>query len=138
MAAADKLWFELGVRDEISGVLEKLMRNSEKLAGMLTDDVVEMKNVYKNILDISNVYDKIYVTQKRISDLRGAKTLTADEKKGLKEMSKELENVRKEFAAIRGIGAIVSVVPDVIRNGRKVRRGIHRQQRLGRHGLRRI
>ena len=100
MAAADKLWFELGVRDEISGVLEKLMRNSEKLAGMLTDDVVEMKNVYKNILDISNVYDKIYVTQKRISDLKGAKTLTADEKKGLKEMSKELENVRKEFAAI--------------------------------------
>ena len=100
MAAADKLWFELGVRDEISGVLEKLMRNSEKLAGMLTDDVVEMKNVYKNILDISNVYDKIYVTQKRISDLKGAKTLTADEKKGLKEMSKELENVRKEFATI--------------------------------------
>ena len=100
MAAADKLWFELGVRDEISGVLEKLMRNSEKLAGMLTDDVVELKNVYKNILDISNVYDKIYVTQKRISDLKGAKTLTEDEKKGLKEMSKELENVRKEFAAI--------------------------------------
>ena len=100
MAAADKLWFELGVRDEISKVLENLMRNSEKLADMLTDDVVEMKNVYKNILDISNVYDKIYVTQKRISDLRGAKTLTADEKKGLKEMSKELENVRKEFAAI--------------------------------------
>ena len=100
MAAADKLWFELGVRDEISKVLENLMRNSEKLAGMLTDDVVELKNVYKNILDISNVYDKIYVTQKRISDLRGAKTLTADEKKGLKEMSKELENVRKEFAAI--------------------------------------
>lgn len=100
MAAADKLWFELGVRDEISKVLENLMRNSEKLAGMLTDDVVELKNVYKNILDISNVYDKIYVTQKRISDLKGAKTLTADEKKGLKEMSKELENVRKEFAAI--------------------------------------
>lgn len=100
MAAADKLWFELGVRDEISKVLENLMRNSEKLAGMLTDDAVEMKNVYKNILDISNVYDKIYVTQKRISDLRGAKTLTADEKKGLQEMSKELENVRKEFAAI--------------------------------------
>jgi len=100
MAAADKLWFELGVRDEISKVLENLMRNSEKLAGMLTDDAVELKNVYKNILDISNVYDKIYVTQKRISDLKGAKTLTADEKKGLKEMSKELENVRKEFSAI--------------------------------------
>ncbi len=100
MAAADKLWFELGVRDEISKVLENLMRNSEKLADMLTDDAVELKNVYKNILDISNVYDKIYVTQKRISDLKGAKTLTADEKKGLKEMSKELENVRKEFAAI--------------------------------------
>lgn len=100
MAAADKLWFELGVRDEISKVLENLMRNSEKLAGMLTDDAVELKNVYKNILDISNVYDKIYVTQKRISDLKGAKTITADEKKGLKEMSKELENVRKEFAAI--------------------------------------
>ena len=100
MAAADKLWFELGVRDEISKVLDNLMRNSEKLAGMLTDDAAELKNVYKNILDISNVYDKIYVTQKRISDLKGAKTLTADEKKGLKEMSKELENVRKEFAAI--------------------------------------
>lgn len=100
MAAADKLWFELGVRDEISKVLENLMRNSEKLANMLTDDAAELKNVYKNILDISNVYDKIYVAQKRISELRNAKTLGADEKKGLREMSKELENVRKEFSAI--------------------------------------
>ena len=100
MAAADKLWFELGVRDEISKVLENLMRNSEKLANKLTDDAAELKNVYRNILDISNVYDKKYVTQKRISELGGAKTLTADEKKGLRDMSKELENVRKEFAAI--------------------------------------
>ena len=38
MAAADKLWFELGVRDEVSGVLETLMKTSEKLGDALTDD----------------------------------------------------------------------------------------------------
>ena len=46
MAAADKLWFELGVRDEISSVLEKLMRNSENLANALSDDKEKLKNVY--------------------------------------------------------------------------------------------
>ena len=96
MAAADKLWFELGVRDEISGVLEKLMRNSEKLANALSDDAAELKNVYQNIVDVSNVYDKIYIAQKRISELKGS-NLTRDEKKGLKNMSNELENVRKQF-----------------------------------------
>jgi hypothetical protein len=96
MAAADKLWFELGVRDEISGVLEKLMRNSEKLANALSDDAAELKNVYQNIVDVSNVYDKIYIAQKRISELKGT-NLTRDEKKGLKNMSNELENVRKQF-----------------------------------------
>ena len=96
MAAADKLWFELGVRDEISGVLEKLMRNSEKLANALRDDAAELKNVYQNIVDVSNVYDKIYIAQKRISELKGA-NLTRDERKGLKNMSSELENVRKQF-----------------------------------------
>ena len=96
MAAADKLWFELGVRDEISGVLEKLMRNSEKLANALSDDAAELKNVYQNIVDVSNVYDKIYIAQKRISELKGT-NLTRDERKGLKNMSSELENVRKQF-----------------------------------------
>ncbi len=99
MAAADKLWFELGVRDEISGVLETLMRNSERLANALSDDAAELKNVYRNIVDVSNVYDKIYVSQKRISELKGS-NLTREEKKGLKDMKKELEDVRKQFAAI--------------------------------------
>ena len=99
MAAADKLWFELGVRDEISSVLEKLMRNSENLANALSDDTAELKNVYKNIVDISNVYDKIYVAQKRISALKGT-SITADQKKGLKDMSKELDEVRKQFTAM--------------------------------------
>ena len=99
MAAADKLWFELGVRDEISKVLETLMRNSEKLANALSDDTTELKNIYKNIVDISNVYDKIYVAQKRISELKGA-SITPDQRKGLKDMSKDLEDMRKQFSAV--------------------------------------
>lgn len=99
MASADKLWFELGVRDEVSGVLETLMKNSENLANALSDETAELKNIFKNIVDISNVYDKIYVAQKRISELKG-NSLTKDEKKGLKDMSKELEDYRKQFAAI--------------------------------------
>ena len=99
MAAGDKLWFELGVRDEISSVLENLMRNSEKLANLLSDDTNELKNVYKNIVDISNVYDKIYIAQKRIKDTKGL-SLSADQKRGLKDMEKELENTRKEFSKL--------------------------------------
>ena len=99
MAAADKLWFELGVRDEVSKVLETLMKTSEKLGDALTNDTVELKNYYRNIVDISNVYDKIHVTQKRIAGLKGL-SLTGDQKKGLKAMSDDIEKARKEMAAI--------------------------------------
>lgn len=99
MAAADKLWFELGVRDEVSGVLETLMKTSEKLGDALTDDSAELKNYYRNIVDISNVYDKIHVTQKRIAGLKGL-SLTGDQRKGLKAMSDDIEKARKEMAAI--------------------------------------
>ena len=99
MAAADKLWFELGVRDEVSGVLETLMKTSEKLGDALTDDSAELKNYYRNIVDISNVYDKIHVTQKRIAGLKGH-SLTGDQRKGLKAMSDDIEKARKEMAAI--------------------------------------
>lgn len=99
MAAADKLWFELGVRDEVSKVLENLMKSSEKLGNALTDDTVELKNYYRNIVDISNVYDKIHVTQKRIAGLKGL-SLSGDQKKGLKAISSDIEKVRKEMASI--------------------------------------
>ena len=99
MASADKLWFELGVRDEVSKVLETLMKTSEKLGDALTDDTAELKNYYRNIVDISNVYDKIHVTQKRIAGLKGL-SLTGDQKKGLKAISDDLEKVRKEMAAV--------------------------------------
>lgn len=101
MAAGDKLWFELGVRDEVSQVMENLVRNAEKFANLLTDDAAELKNVYRNINDVANIYDKIYVAQKRISDVKGA-TLSVDEKKGLKNLTKGLEEARKEFAKLLG------------------------------------
>ena len=99
MAAADKLWFELGVRDEVSKVLENLMKSSEKLGNALTDDTVELKNYYRNIVDISNVYDKIHVTQKRIAGLKGL-SLSGDQKKGLKAISDDIEKARKEMASV--------------------------------------
>ena len=82
MAAGDKLWLELGVRDEVSKVLETLMLNAQKVGNMLTDDANKLKIYYRNINDIAGVYDKIYVAQKRISELKGT-SLNADEKKGL-------------------------------------------------------
>lgn len=99
MAEADKLWFELGVRDEVSKVLETLMKTSEKLGDALTDDTAELKNYYRNIVDISNVYDKIHVTQKRIAGLKGL-SLAGDQKKGLRAISDDIEKARKEMATI--------------------------------------
>jgi len=99
MAAADKLWLELGVRDEISDVLKNLMIGAEKLADALSDDSAELKNIYRNIMDVANVYDKIYIAQKRISSLKGV-SLSAEEKKGLRDMTKDLEKIRKQFEQI--------------------------------------
>lgn len=97
MATADKLWFELGVRDEVSKVLENLIKNADKLAMQMTDISTDtLKNFYKNMVDIAGVFDKIHVTQKRISD---AMTVTGDrdEKKRLRTISKELEGLEKKY-----------------------------------------
>lgn len=97
MATADKLWFELGVRDEISKVLEELVKNADKLSMKMSDiSTTTLKNFYKNMVDIAGVFDKIHVTQKRISE---AMSLTGDKKeqKRLATISKELDKLEKKY-----------------------------------------
>lgn len=97
MADSDKLWFELGVRDEVSKVLEELMKKSDKLAISMSDiSDVTLKNFYKNANDIAQVFDKIHVTQRRIHD-----TLTTStgkgEKQRLQTISSELDKLEKKY-----------------------------------------
>lgn len=113
MADTDKLWFELGVRDEISKVLDELMRKSEKLADSIEDNIrsafdaigeeaddkqieAYLKNFYKNVLDIANVFDKIHVTQKRINTAM-SETGNKAAKKSFSVMLKELESLEKKY-----------------------------------------
>ena len=97
MADSDKLWFELGVRDDVSKVLEELMKKSDKLAISMSDiSDVTLKNFYKNANDIAQVFDKIHVTQRRIHD-----TLTTStgkgEKQRLQTISSELDKLEKKY-----------------------------------------
>lgn len=97
MADSDKLWFELGVRDEVSKVLEELMKKSDKLAVTMSDITdVTLRNFYKNANDIAQVFDKIHVTQRRIQDTLSS-TTDKGEKNRLQTISSELDKLEKKY-----------------------------------------
>ena len=98
MASNDQLWFELGVRDNISSVLVDLMRKAESLAQQFSD-IGEMKNAYKNISDVADVYDRIDQTVKRLKSTMSAIT-NPTEKMHLQKTIDGLEAQRKEYEAI--------------------------------------
>ena len=97
MADSDKLWFELGVRDEVSKVLEELMKKSDKLAVQMSDITdVTLRNFYKNANDIAQVFDKIHVTQRRIQDSLTTST-GKGEKQRLQTIASELDKLEKKY-----------------------------------------
>lgn len=68
MAEADKLWFELGVRDNLSKVLDQYIDKADKLGKALDAATANFigdsmwKDVYKNAAELEQVFDKLSVT----------------------------------------------------------------------------
>ena len=68
MAEADKLWFELGVRDGLSKVLELNIETADKLGKALDAATANFigdstwKDVFKNAAELESVFDKLSVT----------------------------------------------------------------------------
>lgn len=95
MANDDKLWFELGVRDNVSAKLSSLMMKAESLKSILKFVSTE-RGLYDNAVKVEQAYDKIGIALQRIKDAR-AKTTDTKELKALDDMEAKLREMRKEW-----------------------------------------
>ena len=89
MAAGDKLWFDLGVRDNVTNTLNTLLTKAEALKSTLKDISME-KGIYENALKVEQAYDKIDIALQRIKE---AKKKTSD--------PMELDQLNKAEAKLR-------------------------------------
>lgn len=98
MASSEQLWFEMGVRDNVTNVLEKIKTKMEQIEAIM-EDQLDMKPVYENALKIEDAYDKIAVAVRKIEQAR-SKTKDTDETSRLDKMKQKLDEIRKEFENI--------------------------------------
>ena len=72
MSDIDKLWFEMGVRDNVSKVLERVLDQAEQL-GLEIDKLKPKfeKNLIVNAENLERVYDRIGVAIERINEALG-------------------------------------------------------------------
>ncbi len=97
MSDIDKLWFEMGVRDNVSKVLERVLDQAEQL-GLEIDKLKPKfeKNLIVNAENLERVYDRIGVAIERINEAR-SKTKDKGELAQLKDMKKHLDSMVKMF-----------------------------------------
>ena len=97
MSDIDKLWFEMGVRDNVSKVLERVLDQAEQL-GLEIDKLKPKfeKNLIVNAENLERVYDRIGVAIERINEAR-SKTKNKGELDQLKDMKKHLDSMVKMF-----------------------------------------
>lgn len=101
MAREDKLWFELGVRDNITKAIENIegkltrLQRAMAAAGHEIGDI-SYKDAYKNVNEYHKAIDKVNYALKRIK----AQKLTITDKNSLDELNtiqKKLEKMRREL-----------------------------------------
>ena len=107
MADSDKLWFELGVRDNISKVLNNILGKTEALkrAMMLADKDLGFGGATKNALEletaiagVSGTIKKIQNQKMKLVDLDDLKTADKMERK-FKQMLTALNKLKREINA---------------------------------------
>lgn len=106
MANDDKLWFELGVRDNVTSVIDDIMKKAEQLGVKLNEAKLE-KNFITNAENLERAYDKIAVAINRIHEAR-SKTSNSDEIKRLKEMEKEINKTLRTFQKLEKNEALMA------------------------------
>lgn len=98
MASKDELWFEVGVRDNVSKVLEDILNKSEEIQGRMAA-ISEMEPAFENALKIEQAYDRIAVAMQKIESARKT-SKSIDEQDNLDKMRETLEKTRKKFEDI--------------------------------------
>lgn len=98
MASNDQLWFELGVRDNVSKVLQNILLKADEIKQRLKDQGPS-RAIYENALKIEEAYDKIAVAMRKI-DKASSKTKDTGEIARLGDMKTQLENIRTAFEKI--------------------------------------
>ena len=116
MAAEDTMWFELGVRDNVSKTLSSLMEKTEDLKDAMKS-IQLAKGIFENALKIEQAYDKIAVALRKIEE---AKSLTKDREQlsTLRKSEKKLKDIRtkfeeaaasEDFLAMKGTSAFTEI-----------------------------
>lgn len=116
MAAEDTMWFELGVRDNVSKTLSSLMEKTEDLKDAMKS-IQLAKGIFENALKIEQAYDKIAVALRKIEE---AKSLTKDREQlsTLMKSEKKLKDIRtkfeeaaasEDFLAMKGTSAFTEI-----------------------------
>lgn len=95
MANSDKLWFDMGVRDNVSRTLTDILYKAEELKDVM-DSMTIGRDAIKNAHDIEQALDKIAVARDRIAESR-SKTSDRNELETLKKMDRELAKIQKRF-----------------------------------------
>lgn len=98
MASQDQLWFELGVRDNVSQTLSQLMKDVDALTSKFAD-ATEMANAYKNIQGVAKTYQEVDEAIRRLNTTR-SQTTDRNERKRLSNIIKGLRDYRQKFTDI--------------------------------------
>ena len=95
MASSDQLWFEMGVRDNVTKVLNGI-RNQIDAIQLNMEAIGELKPLYENALKIEEAYDKIANAIRKIEASRG-KTKDQGQLDQLDKMKSKLTEIRDRF-----------------------------------------
>jgi len=98
MANNDALWFEMGVRDNVSKTISDILQKAEDLQDLM-ESLTLGRNAVKNASDFEQALDKIAVARRRISEAKLVAT-DKDDIDNLKKMDKEIAKVQKRFEGI--------------------------------------
>lgn len=93
MADTSKLWFEMGVRDEVASALAKDIKTAEKLQSYLTD-IGNDKSFRNNFEEVSRALSEIDAVLKQIQNQHGTN--------GMRDAQRGLKKLRSEFKDLAG------------------------------------
>ena len=95
MANNDKLWFDFGIREDVSKKLSEIMIQAEDLKETLEEMKIG-QNAISNAAELERALDKIAIAKERITESKGLVTNQKD-KDDLREMERALDKMQKSF-----------------------------------------
>ncbi len=103
MANNDKLWFDMGIRDEVSKKLVDIMDKAEELQETL-DGMKIGRDAIQNAAELERALDKIAVAKDRLSESKGLATSKKD-KDDIRAMERSLNKMEKSLEKFVKMGS---------------------------------